>query len=142
MEERTEYHEGIKGFLIDTREVDNPEETQEEYHLRVSTEERYRHLKCFSDLTRFTSHAFSMVVYQVVFILPAYKFLQIDLLRLRRKELNQKKLPRIRQQFLPADNHLFVHYRNHDGRWTRTVPLGSSTWRKRGSILTGSSLRA
>jgi hypothetical protein len=31
-------------FLIDTREVKNPELTQQEYHLRVSTEERYRQL--------------------------------------------------------------------------------------------------
>jgi len=55
-------------FLIDTQEVKKPDRTQQEYHLRVSTEERYRQLKCFSDLTHFTSRAFSMVVNQVVFI--------------------------------------------------------------------------
>jgi len=102
-------------FLIDTKKVKNPEQTQQEYHLRVSTEERYRQLKCFSDLTHFTSRAFSMVVNQVVFIMLAYNLLQIYLLHQGRKELNQKTLPRIRQQLLPADNHIIVYYQNYYG---------------------------
>jgi hypothetical protein len=56
-------------FLIDTQEVKNPVRAQQDYHLRISTEERYRQLKCFSDLTHFTSRAFSLVVNQVVFIM-------------------------------------------------------------------------
>ena len=102
-------------FLIDTQEVNNPERTQQEYHLRVSTEERYRQLKCFSDLTHFTSRAFSMVVNQVVFIMLAYNLLQVYLLHRGRKDLNQKTLPRIRQQLLPADNHIIVYYQNYYG---------------------------
>lgn len=102
-------------FLIDTREVNRPELTQQEYHLRVSTEERYRQLKCFSDLTHFTSRAFSMVVNQVVFIMLAYDLLQIYLLKQGRKELNQETLPRIRQQLLPADNYVIVYYQNYYG---------------------------
>jgi hypothetical protein len=102
-------------FLIDTRQVKNPDQTQQEYHLRVSTEERYRQLKCFSDLTHFTSRAFSMVVNQVVFILLAYNLLQLYLLHRGRKELNQKTLPRIRQQLLPSDNHILVYYQNYYG---------------------------
>ena len=90
-------------------------QTQQEYHLRVSTEERYRQLKCFSDLTHFTSRAFSMVVNQVVFIMLAYNLLQIYLLHQGRKELNQKTLPRIRQQLLPSDNHIIVYYQNYYG---------------------------
>ena len=100
-------------FLIDTQEVKNPEHTQQEYHLRVSTEERYRQLKCFSDLTHFTSRAFSMVVNQVVFVMLAYNLLQIYLLHRGRPELNAKTLPRIRQQLLPSDNHLIVYYQNY-----------------------------
>jgi hypothetical protein len=46
-------------FLIDTQTVIRPEKTQQDYQLRVAIEERYRQLKCFSDLTRFTSRAFS-----------------------------------------------------------------------------------
>lgn len=102
-------------FLIDTRPVDKPEQTQREYHLRVSTEERYRQLKCFSDLTHFTSRAFSLVVNQVVFIMLAYNLLQIYLLHRGRKELNHKTLPRIRQQLLPSDNYVVVYYQNYYG---------------------------
>jgi Transposase DDE domain len=105
-------------FLIDTQGVKNPFRTQQEYHLRVSTEERYRQLKCFSDLTHFTSRAFSMVVNQVVFIMLAYNLLQVYLLHRGRKELNQKTLPRIRQQLLPSDNHIIVYWQNYYGLFT------------------------
>ena len=102
-------------FLIDTKDVKDPSQTQQEYHLRTSTEERYRQLKCFSDLTHFTSRAFSMVVNQVIFIMLAYDLLQIYLLRQGRKELNQKTLPRIRQQLLPSDNHIIVYWGHYYG---------------------------
>jgi hypothetical protein len=100
-------------FLIDTQEDQDPSQTRHEYHLRPSTEERYRQLKCFSDLTHFTSRAFSMVVNQIIFIMLAYDLLQIYLLRQGRKELNQKTLPRIRQQLLPSDNHIIVYWQNY-----------------------------
>ncbi len=102
-------------FLIDTQEVQDPSQTRQEYGLRPSTEERYRQLKCFSDLTHFTSRAFSMVINQVVFIMLAYDLLQIYLLRQGRKDLNQKTLPRIRQQLLPSDNHILVYWQNYYG---------------------------
>jgi hypothetical protein len=102
-------------LLIDTKEVEDPTNTRQEYHLRIATEERYRQLKCFSDLTNFTSRAFSMVVNQVVFIMLAYNLLQIYLLRQGRKELNKKTLPRIRQQLLPSANHIIVYWQNYYG---------------------------
>ena len=37
------------------------------------------------------------------------------LLNRGRKELNQKTLPRIRQQLLPSDNHIIVYYLNYYG---------------------------
>jgi hypothetical protein len=58
-------------FLVDTKEVRDPRQPRQEYHLRPSTEERYRQLKCFSDLTHFTSRAFSLVLNRVVFIMLA-----------------------------------------------------------------------
>jgi hypothetical protein len=100
-------------FLIDTQEVQDPSQIRQEYHLRPSTEERYRQLKCFSDLTHFTSRAFSMVVNQVIFIMLAYNLLQLYLLHQGRKELNPKTLPRIRQQLLPSDNHIIVYWQNY-----------------------------
>jgi len=105
-------HEQI-WLLIDTKSVKDPAEHRKEYHLRTATEERYRQVKCFIDLTKFTSRAFSMVVNQVVFTMLAYNLLQLHLLRKGRKELNQKTLPSIRQQLLPADNHVIVYHQNY-----------------------------
>jgi len=105
-------------FLIDTREIQDPRQAQQEYHLRISTEERYRQLKCFNDLTHFTSRAFSIAVNQVVFIMLAYNLLQLYLVKHGRKELNHKTLVRIRQQLLPSDNYVIVYYQNYFGRFT------------------------
>ena len=78
-------------------------------------EERYRQLKCFSDLTKFTSRAFSMVVNQVVFVMLSFNLLQFYLLRQARKDLTKKTMPHIRQQLLPSDNHIIVYYKNYYG---------------------------
>jgi len=102
-------------LLLDTKAVEDPSEASEEYHLRTSIEERHRQLKCFIDLTKFTSRAFSMVVNQVVFIMLSYNLLQLYLLRQGRKELNNKTLPHIRQQLLPSDNHIIVYFENYYG---------------------------
>ena len=95
------------------KDVKYPQEKRQEYHLRIAIEERYRQIKCFVDLTKFTSRAFSMVVNQVVFTMLAYNLLQLHLFRQKRKELNQKTLPHIRQQLLPSDNHTIVYYQNY-----------------------------
>jgi hypothetical protein len=102
-------------LLLDTKEVEDPSEASEQYHLRTTIEERHRQLKCFIDLTKFTSRAFSMVVNQVVFIMLSYNLLQLYLLRQGRKELNNKTLPHIRQQLLPSDNHIIVYFENYYG---------------------------
>jgi hypothetical protein len=65
-----------------------------------------------------------MVVNQVIFIMLAYDLLQIYLLRQGRKELNQKTLPRIRQQLLPSDNHIIVYWRNYYGLFNPFDLLG------------------
>ena len=54
-----------------------------------------------------------MVVNRVVFTMLAYNLLQLHLFRQRRKELNLKTLPYIRQQLLPSDNHTIVYYQNY-----------------------------
>jgi len=107
-------HEKI-WLLIDTKDVGDPREGGKQYHLRIATEERYRQIKCFSDLTKFTSRAFSMVVNQVVFTMLAYDLLQLHLFRQKRKELNQKTMPHIRRQLLPSDNHIIVYHQNYYG---------------------------
>ncbi len=114
---REHYADGHKEtwLLIDTKDVQGPRGARQEYHLRTAIEERYRQLKCFIDLTNFTSCAFSMVVNQVVFIMLSYNLLQLYLLRQGRKELNKKTLPRIRHQLLPSDNHIIVYWQNYYG---------------------------
>ena len=114
---RDHYADGHQNtwFLIDTREVQDPSQSRQDYHLRTSIEERYRQLKCFNDLTHFTSRAFSLVVNQVVFIMLAYNLLQFFLLKQGRQELNQKTLPHIRQQLLPKNNYVIVYYQNYYG---------------------------
>ena len=76
------------------------------------------------DLTHFTSRAFSMVVNQVIFIMLAYDLLQIYLLHQGRKELNQKTLPRIRQQLLPSDNYIIVYWQNYYGLFSPFELIG------------------
>lgn len=105
-------HEKI-WLLIDTKDVKYPQEERQEYHLRIAIEERYRQVKCFIDLAKFTSRAFSMVTNQVVFTMLAYNLLQLQLVRQKRRDLNQKTLPHIRQQLLPSDNHIIVYYQNY-----------------------------
>jgi hypothetical protein len=103
-------------LLIDTKEVEvDPTEASKEYRLRTTIEERHRQLKCFIDLTKFTSRAFSMVINQVVFIMLSYNLLQLYLLRQGRKKLNNETLPHIRQQLLPSDNHIIVYFENYYG---------------------------
>jgi len=105
-------HEKI-WLLIDTKDVKDPQDERQEYHLRIAIEERYRQIKCFIDLAKFTSRAFSMVTNQVVFTMLAYNLLQLHLFRQKRRDLNQKTLPHIRQQLLPSDNHVIVYYQNY-----------------------------
>lgn len=102
-------------LLIDTKEVEDPAAASEQYHLQTTIEERHRQLKCFIDLTQFTSRAFSMVVNHVVFIMLSYNLRQLYLLRTGRKKLNKKTPPRIRRQLLPSTHHIIVYYENYYG---------------------------
>lgn len=58
------------------------------YELRTAIEERHRQYKCFWDLTRMHSCAFSLVVNQVLFVLLSYTLLQAHLLLRQRQRLN------------------------------------------------------
>jgi hypothetical protein len=89
--------------------------SREDYGLRPAIEERFRHLKCFCDLTHFTSRAFSLVVHQVVFIMLANDLLQLYLLRQRRKDLTRKPTPLIRRQLLPSASYNIVYWQNYYG---------------------------
>jgi hypothetical protein len=102
-------------FLLDTQQGREPRCARDDYGLRTTIEERYRQLKCFSDLTAFTSRAWSLLVNQIVFIILAYNLLQLYLLRKKRQDLTAKTAPRIRRQLLPSSSHIIVYWQNYYG---------------------------
>jgi hypothetical protein len=102
-------------LLLSTQPMHNPAVARQEYHLREATEERYRQLKCFTDLANFTSRAFSLVVNQVVFTMLAYDLLQIYLLRKGRQEINAKTPLTVRRQLLPSANYIIIYRENYYG---------------------------
>lgn len=89
-----------------------PLTSRQEYHLRMAIEEGHRQLKCFWDLTQFTSRSFSLIANQIVFVALAYNLLQLYLKRNGRQELNQKSRPRIKNQLLPNDSFIIVYCQN------------------------------
>ena len=110
---RDDYADGHSDqwLLLDTKsgaDVD-PSKTRDEYRLRVQIEERYRQLKCFTDLMGFTSRSFSLVLHQILTVLLSYSLVQLYLRRMKRAELNRKPLPNIRKQLLPAAAYVIVY---------------------------------
>lgn len=105
-------------LLLSTEDVRDPNKTRQEYHLRTAAEERYRQLKCFTDLAGFTSRAFSLVVNQVVFTMLAYSPLQLYLLRKGCEEQNKKTPLSVRRQLLPSDSYIIVCWHNFYGLFT------------------------
>jgi hypothetical protein len=102
-------------LLSTQKHIPNPATAAQDYHLRTATEERYRQLKCFTDLAEFTSRAFSLVVNQIVFIMLAYNLLQLYLLRKGRQEYNSKTPLSIRRQLLPIATYVIIYYGNYYG---------------------------
>ncbi|MCK9365460.1 MAG: transposase [Syntrophales bacterium] len=108
-------------MLLDTRSFENPQDPlarREEYHLRTDIEEGHRQLKCFWDLTEFTSRAFSLVVNQVIFVALAYNLLQLYLKRQGRAELNRRTLPRVYNQLLPSASFIIIYCQNRFALFT------------------------
>lgn len=108
-------------MLLDTKPFGKPNDAagrREEYHLRTDIEEGHRQLKCFWDLTKFTSRAFSLVVNQVIFVALTYNLLQLHLKRQGREELNRRTLPRVYNQLLPNAAFIIIYCQNYFGLFT------------------------
>ena len=75
--------------LVSTSAKLNAQQIRSTYELRTAIEERHRQYKCFWDLTRMHSCAFSLVVNQVLFVLLTYTLLQAHLLLRQRQRLNR-----------------------------------------------------
>ncbi len=104
--------------LVDTGNAGKRTFARDDYRLRTGIEERHRQLKCFVDLTDFTSRKFSLICNQVVFVALAYSLMQLFLLRIKRSALNRHTQPRLRRQLMPTDSVIIVYYNNRFALFT------------------------
>lgn len=107
--------------LVDTEDSDKRGRQtcrRDDYRLRTGIEERHRQLKCFVDLTDFTSRKFSLICNQVIFVALAYSLTQLFLLRIKRSDLNRHTQPRLRHQLMPTDSVIIVYYNNRFALFT------------------------
>jgi hypothetical protein len=81
------------------------------YELRPAIEERHRQYKCFWDLTRMHSCAFSLVVNQALFVLLAYTLVQAHLVLRQRQALTGGVWSRTWQLLSPSLEVVAVFYR-------------------------------
>lgn len=87
------------------------------YALRTDIEERHRQVKCFWDLTRFHSTAWSLIVSQTVFVCLTYSLLQLHLLQQGHAELNRRTWPTSRR-LLPDGDRVIVYRQQSFGFFT------------------------
>ena len=109
--ERDEHGEVRDWVLVSTSPHRTAAEIRSTYELRPAIEERHRQYKCFWDLTRMHSCAFSLVVNQVLFVLIAYTLVQAHLVLRRRQELTCGVWERTWQLLSPALEVVAVYYR-------------------------------
>jgi len=98
--------------LMDTADFTDPHQPKEQYDLRVKIEERHRILKCFHDLSDFTSRGFNVIVAQVVFILLSYTLRQWQLWKLLQEEL-AGRTPGFLERRLNLHKQYVVIYHEH-----------------------------
>ena len=109
--ERDEHGEVRDWVLVSTSPHRTAAEIRSTCELRPAIEERHRQYKCFWDLTRMHSCAFSLVVNQSLFVLLAYTLLQAHLVLRRRQELNRSVWERAWQLLSPTLEVVAVYYR-------------------------------
>ena len=98
--------------LMDTRPIRDPVKPREQYGLRVVIEERHRVLKCFHDLSDFSSRCFNVIAAQVVFILLSYTLRQWQLWKIQQERL-AGKTPGFLERALSAHSQFVVIYHQH-----------------------------
>jgi len=98
--------------LMTTADFTDPCRPKEQYEWRVKIEERHRVLKCFHDLSDFSSRSFNVIVAQVVFILLSYTLRQWQLWKLRQEAL-AGKTPGLLERRLNIHTQYVVIYHQH-----------------------------
>ena len=109
--ERDEYGQTQDWVLVTTSERFTAAQIRSTYELRPAIEERHRQYKCFWDLTRMHSCAFSLVVNQALLVLLAYTLVQVHLVLRQRQELNRGVWEYTRQMLSPSLEVVAVYYR-------------------------------
>ena len=109
--ERDEHGEVRDWVLVSTSPRRTAAQIRSTYDLRPAIEERHRQYKCFWDLTRMHSRAFSLVVNQGLFVLLAYTLLQAHLVLRQRQELNRSVWKRAWGLLSPTLEVVAVYYR-------------------------------
>ena len=117
---RNHYADGetLDWALASTRVFADPLEMWTTYRLRPAIEEDHRQEKCFWDMTRFRSPAFSLVVNQVLFVELAYSLIQIFLRQIERGDLLGRSRQRLLDALLPTENKIVLYYRQRFGFFT------------------------
>jgi len=97
--------------LVSTTDRFSAAQIRSTYQLRPAIEERHRQYKCFWDLTRMHSCAFSLVVNQALMVLLAYTLVQAHLVLRQRQSLTGGVWGRARQLLSPTLEVVAVYYR-------------------------------
>ena len=109
--ERDEHGQTHDWVLVSTSDRFSAAQIRSTYELRPAIEERHRQYKCFWDLTRMHSCAFSLVVNQALFVLLAYTLVQAHLMLRQRQELNRGIWERTWPLLSPTLEVVAVYYR-------------------------------
>ncbi|MGH8523757.1 MAG: transposase, partial [Gammaproteobacteria bacterium] len=109
--ERDEHGQTKDWVLVSTSDRDSAARIRSTYELRPTIEERHRQYKCFWDLTRMHSCAFSLVVNQALFVLLAYTLVQAHLVLRQRQQLTGGVWERTWQLLSPTLEVVAVYYR-------------------------------
>jgi 6-phosphofructokinase len=109
--ERDEHGQTKDWVLVSTSDRFSAAQIRSTYELRPAIEERHRQYKCFWDLTRMHSCAFSLVVNQTLFVLLAYTLVQAHLVLRQRQALTHGVWERAWQLLSPTLEVVAVYYR-------------------------------
>jgi hypothetical protein len=104
-------------LLVTTASDWSARHIRDRYGLRTDIEERHRQVKCFWDLTRFHSTAWSLIVSQTVFVCLTYSLLQIHLIHQGHQELNRRTWPTTRR-LLPDGDRVIIYQQQYFGFFT------------------------
>lgn len=109
--ERDDHGQTHDWVLVTTTDQFSATQIRSTYELRPAIEERHRQYKCFWDLTRMHSCAFSLVVNQALMVLLAYTLVQAHLVLRQRQTLARGVWERTWQLLSPTLEVVAVYYR-------------------------------